>query len=304
CDSAATLAKAYSQVYNGKSRHLGVRHSMIRELIMNGVISVEFVKTQLNLADHVTKGLARDLVRKAAIGMGKLDIFGLEHIITSSHGARMLPWENLPILRHQDVSRMPSVMSISSTIRKRCSYDDNDHMVFPTIDPRDAYYVLNPQGDLKQLERNLTEWFSKQKFEGIVGTSPAQDKLRSDCISGDIVRNLDRCVAAMLIGCSSGCLHLNGSYLPHGLVLDYLAAASPVVVSHLWDITTSNATQITKTLVKSLMHSKDDKTTVGSSMGSAKESCYFPYLQGASLICNGIQTRIRKKVRLNDAEAK
>ncbi|GKC41385.1 zinc finger, CCHC-type containing protein, partial [Tanacetum coccineum] len=31
CD--ATLAKAYSQMYNGKSRHLGVRHSMIRELI-------------------------------------------------------------------------------------------------------------------------------------------------------------------------------------------------------------------------------------------------------------------------------
>nr|GEU66195.1 hypothetical protein [Tanacetum cinerariifolium] len=40
CDSASTLAKAYSQIYNGKSRHLGVRQSMIRELIMNGVISM------------------------------------------------------------------------------------------------------------------------------------------------------------------------------------------------------------------------------------------------------------------------
>nr|KAJ0195739.1 hypothetical protein LSAT_V11C700362240 [Lactuca sativa] len=70
CDSAATLAKAYSQVYNGKSRHLDVRHSMIRELIMTGVISVEFVRTQLNLADHLTKGFARDLVHKAAVGMG------------------------------------------------------------------------------------------------------------------------------------------------------------------------------------------------------------------------------------------
>ncbi|GJR12720.1 zinc finger, CCHC-type containing protein [Tanacetum coccineum] len=29
CDSAPTMAKAYSQIYNGKSRHLGVRHSMI-----------------------------------------------------------------------------------------------------------------------------------------------------------------------------------------------------------------------------------------------------------------------------------
>ena len=27
CDSASTLAKAYSQIYNEKSRHLGVRHS-------------------------------------------------------------------------------------------------------------------------------------------------------------------------------------------------------------------------------------------------------------------------------------
>ncbi|GJV10031.1 hypothetical protein Tco_1351572 [Tanacetum coccineum] len=26
CDSATTLAKAYFQIYNGKSRHLGVRH--------------------------------------------------------------------------------------------------------------------------------------------------------------------------------------------------------------------------------------------------------------------------------------
>ncbi|GJX64147.1 zinc finger, CCHC-type containing protein [Tanacetum coccineum] len=70
CESAATLAKAYSQMYNGKSRHLGVRHSMIRELIMNGVISIEFVRSQQNLADHLTKGLARDLVNKSVIGMG------------------------------------------------------------------------------------------------------------------------------------------------------------------------------------------------------------------------------------------
>nr|GEW16905.1 zinc finger, CCHC-type [Tanacetum cinerariifolium] len=40
CDSAATLAKAYSQMYNRKSRNLGVRHSMIHELITNGVISI------------------------------------------------------------------------------------------------------------------------------------------------------------------------------------------------------------------------------------------------------------------------
>ncbi|GJZ30382.1 hypothetical protein Tco_0575429, partial [Tanacetum coccineum] len=55
CDSVATLPKAYSQMYNGKSRHLGVRKIMIRELIMNEVISIEFVRSQQNLADHLTK---------------------------------------------------------------------------------------------------------------------------------------------------------------------------------------------------------------------------------------------------------
>ncbi|GKC06787.1 zinc finger, CCHC-type containing protein [Tanacetum coccineum] len=70
CDSAPIMARAYSQIYNGKSRHLGVRHSMVRELIRNGVISIEFVQTQHNLADHLMKGLARDLVYKSVIRMG------------------------------------------------------------------------------------------------------------------------------------------------------------------------------------------------------------------------------------------
>ncbi|GKB75981.1 zinc finger, CCHC-type containing protein [Tanacetum coccineum] len=64
------LLKIPLQMYNGKSKHLGVRHSMIRKLITNGVISIEFVRSQQNLADHLTKGLARDLVIKSAEGMG------------------------------------------------------------------------------------------------------------------------------------------------------------------------------------------------------------------------------------------
>ncbi|GJW70828.1 hypothetical protein Tco_0127745 [Tanacetum coccineum] len=68
CDSAATLAKALNQMYNGKSRHLGVKHSMIRELITNRVI--EYVRSQQNIVDHLTKGLARDLVLKSSKGIG------------------------------------------------------------------------------------------------------------------------------------------------------------------------------------------------------------------------------------------
>ncbi|GJR37641.1 zinc finger, CCHC-type containing protein [Tanacetum coccineum] len=41
CDSVATLAKAYNQMYNGKYRHAGVMHSMIHELIMNEVVYID-----------------------------------------------------------------------------------------------------------------------------------------------------------------------------------------------------------------------------------------------------------------------
>ncbi|KAK9724038.1 hypothetical protein RND81_05G043600 [Saponaria officinalis] len=70
CDSSPTLANAYSEVYNGKSRQLGVRHSTVRELITHGIISVDFVRIHHNLADHLTKGLAKDLVRKSVIRIG------------------------------------------------------------------------------------------------------------------------------------------------------------------------------------------------------------------------------------------
>nr|GEW12663.1 zinc finger, CCHC-type [Tanacetum cinerariifolium] len=58
-----------------------VRHSMICELITNGVVSIEFVRSQQNLADHLTKGLARDLVLKSAEGsmdFGSYNIYELD----------------------------------------------------------------------------------------------------------------------------------------------------------------------------------------------------------------------------------
>ena len=70
CDSQSTLARAYSHIYNGKSRHIGLRHSYVRDLIVNGVITIDFVRTTQNLADPLTKGLVKDLVFKTSRGMG------------------------------------------------------------------------------------------------------------------------------------------------------------------------------------------------------------------------------------------
>lgn len=69
-DSQATLARAFSEVYNGKSRHIGLRHSLMRKMIKDGIISLTYIQTSYNLADPFIKPLARDLVKTTSKGMG------------------------------------------------------------------------------------------------------------------------------------------------------------------------------------------------------------------------------------------
>ena len=69
-DSQATLARAYSVIYNGKSRHLSLRHDYVRKLIKDGIISLTFVKSNRNLADPFTKPLSRDLVKLTSYMLG------------------------------------------------------------------------------------------------------------------------------------------------------------------------------------------------------------------------------------------
>lgn len=70
CDSQATLAKAYNEIYNGKSRYMSLRYNYIRKLIKYGIISLNYVKSIENLADPLTKPLNRDLVASTSSRMG------------------------------------------------------------------------------------------------------------------------------------------------------------------------------------------------------------------------------------------
>ena len=57
-------------MYNGKSRHMSLRHDYVRKLIKDGIISLLFVRTNINITDPFTKPLTRDLVKKTSLGMG------------------------------------------------------------------------------------------------------------------------------------------------------------------------------------------------------------------------------------------
>ncbi|CAL8096009.1 unnamed protein product [Prunus armeniaca] len=70
CDSTAAIAKVQNRYYNGKRRQIHCKHSTIREFLSNGAVRVDYVQSDENLADPLTKGLAREKVWKTSTGMG------------------------------------------------------------------------------------------------------------------------------------------------------------------------------------------------------------------------------------------
>ena len=68
-DSQTTLPRALNMIYNGKSRHISLRHEYVRQLITNGIKTITYVRSCKNLADPFTKALARDLVRSTVVEM-------------------------------------------------------------------------------------------------------------------------------------------------------------------------------------------------------------------------------------------
>ena len=70
CDSQAAIGVATNNVYNGKKRHMQIRHGVVRQLLKNGVISLDFVRSEKNLADPFTKGLTRRVILETSRGIG------------------------------------------------------------------------------------------------------------------------------------------------------------------------------------------------------------------------------------------
>ena len=62
CDSMVGQARAKSNIYNGKSRHIRRRHNTIKQLLSSGVISIQYIKSKENLVDPLTKCLLREQV--------------------------------------------------------------------------------------------------------------------------------------------------------------------------------------------------------------------------------------------------
>jgi len=70
CDSQATIRVVHNSVYNRKRRHIRIRHNVVKQLLKHGVISLQYVRSDKNLPDPLTKGLTRRVMLATSRGMG------------------------------------------------------------------------------------------------------------------------------------------------------------------------------------------------------------------------------------------
>lgn len=61
-DNQSTIGRAQSSIYNGKLKHIHHRYNIVKHLLFNGIISIDYIKLKENIMDLLTKGLLRELV--------------------------------------------------------------------------------------------------------------------------------------------------------------------------------------------------------------------------------------------------
>ena len=69
-DSTTAISRVKNRYYNGKSRPIRRNHSVVLSYLSGGIITVDYIKSNDNLADPFTKTLAKDRVWNTSKGMG------------------------------------------------------------------------------------------------------------------------------------------------------------------------------------------------------------------------------------------
>ena len=70
CDNTAAIGRVKNRYYNGKSRPIRRKHCTVRFYLSSGIMTVDYIKFNDNLADLLTKALAKDRVWNTSRGIG------------------------------------------------------------------------------------------------------------------------------------------------------------------------------------------------------------------------------------------
>jgi len=69
CDSQLVIIVAKNKTFNGKNKHIQLRHNVVKQLLKDGTILIDYVKSEGNLADPLTKPLGRNMILETSRGI-------------------------------------------------------------------------------------------------------------------------------------------------------------------------------------------------------------------------------------------
>lgn len=78
-DNQGSLNLSHNPIYHGRTKHIEVRHHFIREKILSGEINLEYVPTDEQLADIMTKALGRTAFERLRNQLGLVRIDAHNH---------------------------------------------------------------------------------------------------------------------------------------------------------------------------------------------------------------------------------
>ena len=62
CDCQSTIAIAKDKNYNGKNKHIQLRHNLVKQQLKRGTISIDIVKSKQNVGDPLSKPTGRNMI--------------------------------------------------------------------------------------------------------------------------------------------------------------------------------------------------------------------------------------------------
>ena len=233
-----------------------------------------------------------------------------EHIvIVPSSNCTFFPWESLGFLSDKSISRVTSVRLLLGLLK--------NGELHASRNSGNAYYLVNPGGDLKRTEERFQPIFeSKKGWKGSVGKQPEEEELLSGIINSDLFVYLGhggceqylrastlfrKCLPngpflppTLLIGCSSGALQMNGILEPYGNIFNWLACGTPSVLVNLWDVTDKDIDQFSESVFEKwgLLHTYSNSLNLAEAVSKSRSTCTLKYLNGSAPVVYGLPLRI------------